>query len=629
MPRCTLTYVALFVALGWASPALAVDFFWVGPGLGGPGGNFRNSNNWTFTPPPFPLVPAPGGADDTANFDLGRDPEDRYTVTNVRGENDQLIVHDDSLTLVIPDIAAGADYELLSEDPDFPSLLVGGESDELANVIFMGSVGSMLQTHSTLIADANGSVGVVTVDDLEWVNASGLRVGNAGDATLTIQNGASLSSGGSAIAVGNTSSSTVHVDGAGSIWNIAASPTTGVSLNVGFFGSSNGTLMIENGGSVVAAGNVNVAIQPNSNGAVTVTGDDSTLTVNGTHLTIGSRGNGTMTVENGGSVTSTLGLIGSGAEATGTVTVVGAGSNWEMVRLSVGGDAFFGGGNGGEGTLNVQLGGAVQAFGDITLYPDGRVRLQGGDLTLGMFDFQGGQFQWTSGTLRINMFDGDLTNPIGGTLAPGPAGTGITTITGNYTQQAGATLDIDIAGLAAGMFDTVIVEGNAFLAGAIDVSLVAPFAPSLGDSFTVLETPFGSVSGQFNSVIMPTFNGLTFEVIYNAQNIVLDVVEALPGDYNDDGTVDAADYVVWRKTDNSPSGYNTWRMHFGETIGSGSGAADSANAAVPEPASLAMFVLAAAVAMPRRSRRRVSPIEDSPWRNSQARRRLAFGHHFR
>ena len=37
------------------------------------------------------------------------------------------------------------------------------------------------------------------------------------------------------------------------------------------------------------------------------------------------------------------------------------------------------------------------------------------------------------------------------------------------------------------------------------------------------------------------------------------IVPTLPGDFNDDGTVDAADYVVWRKTDGTQAGYNTWR----------------------------------------------------------------------
>jgi hypothetical protein len=56
---------------------------------------------------------------------------------------------------------------------------------------------------------------------------------------------------------------------------------------------------------------------------------------------------------------------------------------------------------------------------------------------------------------------------------------------------------------------------------------------------------------------------------------------ALMGDYNSDGKVDAADYVVWRKNNGSQSGYDTWRTNFGRTAGSGSGAI--VNAAIPEP----------------------------------------------
>jgi hypothetical protein len=80
------------------------------------------------------------------------------------------------------------------------------------------------------------------------------------------------------------------------------------------------------------------------------------------------------------------------------------------------------------------------------------------------------------------------------------------------------------------------------------------------------------------------------------------------GDYNDDGTVDAADYVMWRKlngtsTDmaNDPNPlpidvdqYNTWRAQFGE---SGSGAGGSA---VPEPSGIAYLVLTVALFSQRR-----------------------------
>ncbi len=72
----------------------------------------------------------------------------------------------------------------------------------------------------------------------------------------------------------------------------------------------------------------------------------------------------------------------------------------------------------------------------------------------------------------------------------------------------------------------------------------------------------------------------------------------IPGDYNNDGRVDAADYVVWRKTNGTQSGYDTWRTNFGRTSGSGSGSAS----AVPEPGTwvVAMCVPALLVVVRRR-----------------------------
>ena len=61
----------------------------------------------------------------------------------------------------------------------------------------------------------------------------------------------------------------------------------------------------------------------------------------------------------------------------------------------------------------------------------------------------------------------------------------------------------------------------------------------------------------------------------------------LLGDYNRNGTVDAADYAVWRdglRTVYNQADYQIWKTHFGEIRGGGSSAI--ANAAVPEPSSL-------------------------------------------
>ncbi len=82
----------------------------------------------------------------------------------------------------------------------------------------------------------------------------------------------------------------------------------------------------------------------------------------------------------------------------------------------------------------------------------------------------------------------------------------------------------------------------------------------------------------------------------------------LLGDYNGNGTIDAADYTVWRDAlaagspsllnDATPaavdeSDYTYWRAHFGESAGSGAtGGGRLAIAAVPEPASALLLLLA-------------------------------------
>jgi hypothetical protein len=81
---------------------------------------------------------------------------------------------------------------------------------------------------------------------------------------------------------------------------------------------------------------------------------------------------------------------------------------------------------------------------------------------------------------------------------------------------------------------------------------------------------------------------------------------AVPGDYNNNHVVDAADYVSWRANLGAPtesginnngdgggvtaSDYAYWRAHFGNTSGLGAG---SVSAAVPEPASFVLLLMAA------------------------------------
>jgi hypothetical protein len=76
----------------------------------------------------------------------------------------------------------------------------------------------------------------------------------------------------------------------------------------------------------------------------------------------------------------------------------------------------------------------------------------------------------------------------------------------------------------------------------------------------------------------------------------------LEGDYNEDGVVDARDYVVWRETGiDGAEGYNAWRANFGQTGGE---AAAVGTSAVPEPASAVLLMVGAAAILWRVSRRR-------------------------
>lgn len=92
------------------------------------------------------------------------------------------------------------------------------------------------------------------------------------------------------------------------------------------------------------------------------------------------------------------------------------------------------------------------------------------------------------------------------------------------------------------------------------------------------------------------------------------------GDYNENGVVDAADYVLWRdhlgsaaalpNDDTAGVGmddYDRWRSKFGVT-GSGAGASALGNAAVPEASAISLIAMVATVLLGNLCRHRRHPI---------------------
>jgi T5SS/PEP-CTERM-associated repeat protein len=312
-------------------------------------------------------------------------------------------------------------------------------------------------------------------------------------------------------------------------------------------------------GSVVSNTLGYIGLNAGSTGSVTVNGTNSRWN-NLAQMLVGFAGNGTLTVEAGGTVSNTEGFVGYNSVSSGAATVTGAGSQWNN-----------------SGNLTVALAGS----GRLSVANGGMVTV-GGVLTVG-----------ASGVLVGN---GSIVGNVssGGAVAPGNSA-GLLTVTGNYTQTSGGTLYMEIGGTTSGNgYDQLLATGQMALGGTLSVSLLNGFEPQAGNSFNILD--WGSIAGTFAALSLPPLPGsLTWNTSQLYTTGVLNVVgPGTSGDYNLNGVVDAADYVVWRKNPGGfPAGaYATWRSQFGQPGGSGAGA--NAIAAVPEPATLVLLIFAAA-----------------------------------
>jgi hypothetical protein len=178
------------------------------------------------------------------------------------------------------------------------------------------------------------------------------------------------------------------------------------------------------------------------------------------------------------------------------------------------------------------------------------------------------------------------------------------TINGNLTLDAGSTLELDLGTPAQS--DLLSITGSLTAGGTLRVNLdnTVP-APANGNVFNLLD--FASASGSFNAFNLPSLTpGLAWNTskLLTTGELSVMVSAGLPGDYNSNGVVDAADYVFWRdrlgqnvalpNTDPNDTNnmvtqaeYAFWRSRFGATSGSG-----AASQAAPEPGTWALAMLA-------------------------------------
>jgi autotransporter-associated beta strand protein len=269
-----------------------------------------------------------------------------------------------------------------------------------------------------------------------------------------------------------------------------------------------------------------------------------------------------------------------------------------------------------KGTLTIEQGqvtlqgpsAAIAGAAGITIHDDGNFTLASGAVTVPWINKSaGGQFHFNGGTLKVRDFGGNLANT-GGIYSPGQS-VALSRVHGSFSQSAGR-LVVELGGAdVATQYDALVVEGSANVGGILDVDFLNSFAPTSGQSFQVLTASDG-ISGTFSQADLPALaSGLFWNVLYGTHSVILAIAPtaalgSIPGDFNADGTVDAADYTVWRDHLGSSStaadanfdgqvttaDYHLWKSHFGFSL-TNAGVAAVAAQAVPEPAGVAALLL--------------------------------------
>ncbi len=277
----------------------------------------------------------------------------------------------------------------------------------------------------------------------------------------------------------------------------------------------------------------------------------------------------------------------------------------------------FGAPSGSDGVRYATYGSTTST--SVENFPDGQsntriVNITGGQLYMGTGSASAGT---SSAVVGINTIGTGLPTTSGQSAAPyvdtSVTGSGTASPYAFWFKDANTVYIADDRAVASGggiqkwIFDSgsstwsldyILSSGASGARGLIgtvvgaDTVLYATNAESASKLITITDTGMGSIPTTLATAPANTaFRGVAF----------VPGAAGLAGDYNDDGHVNAADYVTWRKDPASfggAGGYDTWRQNFNNPPGSGSNLGSAT--AVPEPASAVLLLFGSAALLWRR-----------------------------
>ena len=285
-----------------------------------------------------------------------------------------------------------------------------------------------------------------TVIDGSAMSGNIVFLGGLDGASLAVANGGTFNAPN--IIVGNSSNSITPglEDESGSLLVSGTQSTVTTDfLTVGYYGE--GSLTIENGGTVSVNTVTSVGAGEGSFGSITVSGNDSRL--QGGTLQFGGSGQGELVLSGGATMQTTNGSFGVNAGAKGTGTVSGAGTRWEMNKNGLGI------GTNGVGILTVSDGATLVSSGS-----NADVKLGAGSSGQGQLTVSGTGSSVTT-----------TTNFIVGSYGSGNV---------DVTSQAQIAGDKLIVGFTDGSEGSINVSGAGTLAKGTSYVMVGTYAGSAG-----------------------------------------------------------------------------------------------------------------------------------------------------